>query len=84
LDAVVVLDRLGCYWKADPTFAPIESKHTKRLHLNVEGVDFELLITGPKFFDPRAKRGGGGAVDLVMHLYGGDFRGAVRRLRAVL
>ena len=46
--------------------------------------NFELLLTGPKFYDTRQKRGGGGAIDLVMHLYQIDFKKAVDRLRGSL
>lgn len=84
LEASVVLERLGCYLKRDPGFNPTIAVGTRRFHVNADGVEFELLLTGPKFFDTRAQRGGGGAVDLVMHLYGVGFRAAVRRLRSVL
>ncbi|MEN9761373.1 MAG: hypothetical protein RI906_1199 [Pseudomonadota bacterium] len=67
--------------KLDPTFRPIQSQETRRWHVTVGGHVFELLCTGPKFFDTRVKKGGGGAVDLVMHLHGVDFKGAVRLLR---
>jgi len=39
-----------------------------------------LSITGEKFFDWHLDRGGGGAIDLVMHLAGVDCREAVRWL----
>lgn len=39
-----------------------------------------LSITGDKFFDWHLGRGGGGAIDLVMHLEGVDCREAVRWL----
>lgn len=83
VDASVVLERLGCYLKADPTFQPTSALGTRRFHVNADGVEFELLLTGPKFFDARAQRGGGGAIDLVMHLYDLDFKAAVRRLRNI-
>jgi hypothetical protein len=35
-----------------------------------EGAAWELLVTGPKWFDTRAGKGGGGGIDLVMHLLG--------------
>lgn len=40
-----------------------------------------VLLCGAKFYDTRVKRGGGGAVDLVMHRYNVDFKGAVAFLR---
>ena len=36
-----------------------------------------LSVTGPKFMNWHAGRGGGGAIDLVIHLTGVDFRTAV-------
>ncbi|HEV3424611.1 MAG TPA: hypothetical protein VG105_12710 [Paraburkholderia sp.] len=81
LDAILVLEKLGCYAKADDTFEPIRAQGTLRYHVNAEGRNFELLIRGPKFFDTRLKRGGGGALDLVMHLHHLDFKGATALLR---
>jgi hypothetical protein len=40
----------------------------------------ELLATGVRWYDPRAKKGGGGAIDLAMHLLGLQFVDAVKRL----
>lgn len=76
LDALWVLEKLGCYAKVDNTFEPLKAQGTKRYHVNSEGQDFELLLRGAKFFDTRLKRGGGGAVDLVMHVRDVDFKGA--------
>lgn len=36
-----------------------------------------LSVTGMKFFNWHRHVGGGGAIDLIMHLYGLDFKGAV-------
>ena len=36
-----------------------------------------LSVTGPKFMNWHTGRGGGGAIDLVMHLAGVDFRTAL-------
>ena len=84
LDCGAVLPKLACYVKADPDFTPIKDEHTHRWHINVHGRDIELPTNGPKFFDTRAKKGGGGAIDLAMHLYGGSFKEAVVRLRQAL
>lgn len=83
LDTLLVLKRLGCYSKQDSSFTPLKAMGTRRYHVNADGVDYELLVKGPRSFDTRAQRGGGGAIDLVMHLYGIDFSAAVRRLKAV-
>lgn len=84
LEAAYVLERLGCYCKVDNSFKPNQSLGSGRFHVNAEGRDFELLLTGPRFYDTRAQVGGGGAVDLVMHLYCLDFKLAVRKLLTVL
>lgn len=81
LDATTVLSLLASHAKPDPTFVPIKDKRTARWHANVQGKDFEFLVTGPKFFDTRASRGGGGAIDLAMHLFGINFKAASELLR---
>jgi hypothetical protein len=83
-DAEITLLKLADHAKRDPSFNPISSKHTSRWHATVSGREYELLLTGSKFYDTRAKRGGGGAIDLAMHLYQLDFKMAVERLRTVL
>lgn len=67
----------------DPDFTPIKNGHTQRWHLNVQGRDFELLTTGPKFFDTHSKTGGG-AIDLAMHLTGLSFKQAVKVLKGLI
>lgn len=74
------LDALGLHWKLDPDFQPVKDAATIRLHVAVGGQVFELLVTGAKFFDTRADKGGGGAIDLAMHLLRLDFVAAVKRL----
>lgn len=81
LDAVVTLLALADHAKRDPTFEPIKNQATTRWHANLQGRDFELLLTGPKFFDTRAETGGGGAIDLTMHLLRADFKAATSILR---
>ena len=79
-----VLPRICIFVKMDPDFTPIKNGHTQRWHLNVEGRDFELLTTGPKFFDTHSKTGGGGAIDLAMHLTGLPFKQAVKLLKGLM
>jgi hypothetical protein len=74
------LDRLGLGWKRDPDFKPIKNQSTMRLHVSVGGCVTELLATGQRWFDTRAQRGGGGAIDLTMHLLRLSFVDAVKRL----
>lgn len=81
LDCSVVLPRLAQHVKLDPTFVPIRDGHTQRWYVRAGDRDFEILSTGPKWFDTRSKRGGGGAIDLAMYLLRLDFKQAVGRLR---
>jgi hypothetical protein len=74
------LDRLGLGWKIDPDFVPVKNPATVRLHVSVGSGVTELLSTGQRWFDTRAQRGGGGAIDLAMHLLGLSFVDAVKRL----
>jgi len=76
-----VLAALASHAKADQTYVPVADKRTRRWHVDFGGRDYELLTTGSKFWDTRAGVGGGGAVDLVMHLLTSDFRAAVVYLR---
>lgn len=81
LDASCVLIALACHAKSDASYEPVKDKRSVRWHANVDGQEFELLLTGPKYWDTRGCVGGGGAIDLVMHLTGLDFKGTVRRLK---
>lgn len=80
LDAIVVLTAVADHVKQDSTFVPVKASDTTRWHASIAGLDLELLLTGPKFFDTRAGVGGGGAIDLVMHLTQSDFKAATRIL----
>ena len=80
LDAVGVLLAIADHAKRDASFVPAKAAHTQRWHASVGGQDFELLLTGPKFWDTRGNVGGGGAVDLAMHLARLKFKEAVRLL----
>ena len=81
LDAVAVLRAIADHLKQDAEFRPRQSHDTTRWHASVAGHDYEILCTGPRFLDTRANRGGGGAVDLVMHVLDVDFERAVKVLR---
>lgn len=83
LDAAVAIAAIADHAKRDKTFKPVKDSATSRWHVTIDGNEFELLLTGPKFWDTRARAGGGGAIDLTMHLGSIDFKGAVRRLQAL-
>jgi len=72
---------LAIHCKADPTYVPLKDPRTHRWHVLTVCGEFEILTTGPaKWFDTRAKKGGGGAIDLTMHLLQVPFVEAVNRL----
>jgi len=81
LDACQLLVKLADHAKRDLSFAPTTSHGTTRWHARFGTREFELLCTGPKFFDTRTNKGAGGAVDLVTYCMGLDFKAAVRFLR---
>ena len=81
LDAAITLQALADHAKRDVTFEPIKNAGTSRWHATVSGRQFELLLTGPKYFDVKGKKGGGGAVDMAMYVLRLDFKQAVCRLR---
>lgn len=80
VDASTCLTALTEFAKPDPTYVPRKDSRSTRWHASVNGHDVELLCTGPKFWDARAQRGGGGAVDMAMHLFNVDFKRAVALL----
>lgn len=81
LDSSHVLRLLADHIKQDMSFHPRSSHLATRWHAHIAEHDWEFLCTGPKFWDMRMDRGGGGAIDLVMHIYGSKFKGAVMLLK---
>ncbi len=78
------LELLGIHRKADSTFAALKVARTERWHVSTSQADFELIITGRLWFDTRARKGGAGALDLVMHVLELSCGGATRLLREAL
>jgi hypothetical protein len=81
LRAADALPLLCEYVKRDGTFIPLKNSGSERYHVTAGGREFELVCTGEKWWDSRAERGGGGAVDLAMHLHARTFKEAVAMLR---
>lgn len=79
LGAASVLEAIADYAKLDADFK--SPTGATQWHVIVAAVEFELVCQGPKFFDTRAKIGGGGAIDLTMHLHGIGFKAAARKVR---
>lgn len=79
-----VLANICDYLKEDQSYTPRDpSVGSRRFHVHCSKRDFRLLLTGEKWLDElvdrsAANRGGGGAVDLVMHLKGLNFVQAVK------
>lgn len=71
---------LAIFCKVDSTFQPVKQPTTRRWHARTSAGEFEILTTGPKWYDTRAKIGGGGAIDLAMHVLQVTFVDAVRIL----
>ncbi len=82
LPSEAVLARVAIDVKPDPTFTPIKDVGSRRWHAHTTHGDFEILTTGPKWYDTRARKGGGGAIDLAMHVLGLSFVDAVKCLTA--
>ena len=75
------LNLLAIHYKADPTYVPLKDPRSRRWHVRTACGEFEILTTGPaKWYDTRAKKGGGGAIDLAMHLLRLPFVDAVKLL----
>lgn len=79
-DAALAL--LAIHHKADPTFKPLKDPRSRRWHIRTACGEFEIVTTGLKWYDPRARKGGGGAIDLAMHIRQVSFVEAVRILTA--
>lgn len=74
------LAAVAIYLKVDPTYRPIKDMRSRRWHLRTTRGEFEILTSGDKWYDTRAKKGGGGAIDLTMHLQELSFVDAVECL----
>lgn len=76
------IELLGLYAKEDLEYKPASSDgpQTKRLHISREGMVYEMLVTGVKWYDSRFKQGGGGAIDFAMYVFNESFRAAASRL----
>jgi len=83
LQIEIALVAIATMVKADRTFIPTKDARTRRWNVCTERGDYEILTTGRKWYDTRAQIGGGGAIDLTMHLLGLSFVDAVKRLNQV-
>lgn len=82
MPACDALALLATHVKPDPTYQPLKDERSRRWHASTARGEFEILTTGVKWYDTRAHAGGGGAIDLAMHLLGVSFVDAVKRFTA--
>jgi len=68
IDLPSVIERLG---------SQVDRHNAHKWHVNGE----HISITGERFYNHDRQQGGGGAIDLVMHAAGYDYRAAVAYLR---
>ena len=80
MPACDALELLSAHVKSDPTYRPVKDDQSQRWHLCTRRGDFEIVTTGPKWYDTRARHGGGGAIDLAIHLLDVTFVEAVKLL----
>lgn len=80
LDTVLVLAAVADHAKRDDSYLTRKHCASSRWHVSADGNDYELIVTGTKFWGAHARRGGGGALDVVMHLLPLDFKKASRQL----
>ena len=79
-----VLRYLGAYVKVDEDYTPLDpARRCYRLQVGYQGNDFRLVVMGEKFVNEllphnSSHRGGGGSIDLVMHIAGTDFVQSVK------
>jgi hypothetical protein len=76
----VALRSLAIFCKADAGYHPIKDSNGRRWRVRTEAGEFEILTMGVKWYDPHAKVGGGGAIDLAMHILQVSFVDAVKIL----
>jgi hypothetical protein len=81
LPSADAISALAIYAKQDRSYRPIKDATSCRWHLCTAIGEFEILTTASKWYDTRARVGGGGAIDLAMHLLGLSFIQAVEHLQ---
>lgn len=67
-------------FRVDEDYRSYKNTDSKKLIVTIDSRQVELIITGEKWYDVESKRGGGGAIDLTMHLFREPFKAAAKRL----
>lgn len=78
------LTALGRHVAVDRDFVPVKDVRTERWFVDAGCGKAELLVTRLKWFDTREQCGGGGMIDLLMHLDKMSFVQAVKLLNRSL
>ena len=78
------LDALELHYQHDPDYKPRKSQESIRVIVSVKDLVYTLQITGMRWYDMHSKDGGGGAIDLTMHLMKCDFFQAAKLLQKSL
>ena len=76
------LEVLHLDWRRDADYRPVKDCNSVSVHVLNGSQAFHLIVTGAKWYDVRAKRGGCGAIDLAMHVLRVPFVDAVKMLTA--
>ena len=84
MHAEVALKLLWAHVVADQTRNPARDPDGKHLVATTRAGVFHLVVTGPKWFDVDAQRGGHGAIDLGLHVTGRPFLPVARLLLKAL
>lgn len=71
---------LGLYCKQDKNYESTAHRNSKCYHISKDGEVFEIIVTQLKWYSTHRRYGGGGGIDLTMHLYGETFKAALTRL----
>ena len=80
MPACDALSLVAIHIKADTTYLPLNADLSRRWHVRTSRGEFEILTTGAKWYDTRGRHGGGGAIDLAMHVLALSFVQAVKHL----
>jgi len=75
-----VATALGLYCKRDISYRSQIHLKSECYHIGVGSAVFQIVVTGQKWFSCSYGVGGGGAIDLTMHLFGESFQAALLRL----
>ena len=78
------LDALELHYQHDPGYKPRKSQESMRVIVSVNDLVYTLQITGMRLYDMYSKEGGGGAIDLTMHLMQCEFLEAAKLLQKSL